>query len=88
MNTGADSKKQTDDVPELNDDWFARAKPAAEVLPEAVMEAARRKPGRPRIANPKEQVTLRLSPEVLAHFRASGKGWQTRIDEALKQAIR
>lgn len=88
MNTGADSKNQTDDVPELTEDWFARAKPAAEVLPEAVMKAARRKPGRPRVANPKEQVTLRLSPEVLAHFRAGGKGWQTRIEEALKQAIR
>ena len=44
--------------------------------------------GRPRKAEGerKEQVTLRLSPEVLAHFRAGGEGWQTRIDEALRAA--
>lgn len=36
----------------------------------------------------KKQVTLRLSPEVLAHFKAKGKGWQTRIDETLKKAIK
>lgn len=31
----------------------------------------------------KESVTIRLSPEVLTAFRASGKGWQTRIDQVL-----
>lgn len=36
----------------------------------------------------KEQVTLRLSPQVLAHFRGQGRGWQTRIDEALQAAVR
>ena len=36
----------------------------------------------------KEKVTLRLSPEVLAHFRAQGPGWQSRIDETLKKAAR
>lgn len=35
----------------------------------------------------KKQVSLRLSPEVVAHFKATGKGWQTRIDETLKKAI-
>ena len=35
-----------------------------------------------------EKVTLRLSPEVLAHFRAQGRGWQSRIDETLKKAAR
>jgi len=38
------------------------------------------KPGRPRSAAPKKSVHLRLSPEVLEHFRSTGKGWQTRID--------
>lgn len=36
----------------------------------------------------KEAVSIRLSPEVLNHYRATGKGWQTRIDEALKAAIK
>jgi uncharacterized protein (DUF4415 family) len=36
----------------------------------------------------KQLVSLRLSPEVLEHFKATGTGWQTRIDQTLKSAIR
>jgi len=43
--------------------------------------------GRPPKETPKEPIHIRLSPEVLAYFRATGKGWQTRIDEALKEWI-
>ena len=39
----------------------------------------------PQKAPVKERVTMRLSPEVVARFRASGPGWQTRIDSALKE---
>ena len=35
----------------------------------------------------KEQVAIRLSPEVLAYFRATGQGWQTRMNAALKEWI-
>jgi len=42
----------------------------------------------PQKSPTKKQVTLRLSPEVLAHFKAKGKGWQARIDETLKKAIK
>jgi len=45
-------------------------------------------PGRPKKANAKVSVHLRLSPEVIAHFRARGPGWQTRIDEALRRAAK
>lgn len=41
--------------------------------------------GRPRLENPKQQITLRLSAKVLAYYRAKGRGWQTRIDEDLKK---
>ena len=41
--------------------------------------------GRPKSANPKQQVTLRLSAEVLDHYRARGPGWQSRIDADLKK---
>jgi uncharacterized protein (DUF4415 family) len=42
----------------------------------------RRGPGkRPK----KEQVAVRFSPDVLAAFRATGRGWQTRMDEALRE---
>lgn len=35
----------------------------------------------------KEQVAIRLSPEVLNYFRAGGQGWQTRMDEALREYV-
>lgn len=35
----------------------------------------------------KEQVAVRYSPEVLAYFRATGTGWQTRMDEALREYV-
>jgi uncharacterized protein (DUF4415 family) len=41
----------------------------------------------PQKAPRKEQVAIRLSPEVLAYFRATGKGWHTRMDAALKEWI-
>jgi len=43
--------------------------------------------GRPKAQDTKERVTIRLSPEVTAFFRATGKGWQTRVDEVLKEYV-
>ena len=40
--------------------------------------------GRPKSDNPKIAVNIRLSPDVVARFKAGGRGWQTRIDAALK----
>lgn len=44
----------------------------------------RRGRGRPQGSGKKEQVTLRLDAEILEQFRASGNGWQTRINDALR----
>jgi uncharacterized protein (DUF4415 family) len=44
--------------------------------------------GRPKSEHPKVSTTIRLSPEVVEHFRAGGPGWQSRIDEALREFIR
>lgn len=81
-----------DDTRELTDEDLERLRPAAEVLPKVVaayqagqIKLPRR--GRPRKANPKVQVSIRYSPEVIAHFKATGRGWQTRMDEALKEWI-
>lgn len=46
------------------------------------------KRGRPPAAVTKERITIRLSPEVLQAFRASGEGWQTRVDAALKDWLK
>ena len=43
--------------------------------------------GRPKAEVTKERITIRLSPEVLEHFRSQGPGWQTRIDEVLKELV-
>jgi uncharacterized protein (DUF4415 family) len=43
--------------------------------------------GRPPLENPKVPVSIRLSPEVVEHFRKSGRGWQARIDHILKQHV-
>lgn len=48
--------------------------------------AARRTRG-PNKRPTKEQVAVRFSPEVLAYFRATGAGWQTRMDEALREYV-
>lgn len=42
----------------------------------------------PQKSPTKQLVSLRLSPEVLEHFKSKGPGWQTRIDQTLKSAIR
>jgi len=53
---------------------------------EQVKPLARR--GRPLGSGTKAQVTLRLDVDVLEKFKASGDGWQTRINEALKSWVR
>jgi uncharacterized protein (DUF4415 family) len=73
------------DNPEWTEDDFAQAKPFAEVFPDL---AARLNSGRgPQKAPTKVSTTIRLSPEVLAHFKKDGAGWQGRIDAALKDWV-
>lgn len=86
------SQAEWDDgeIPELTAEDFRRMRPAREVLPKILgaklAEELLRPRGRPPKENPKAQVTLRLDADVLEHFKASGPGWQTRINAALKRA--
>lgn len=78
------------ECPELSDEELARMRPAPEVLPPAffkAMEEHRRSRGRPAVASPKKQITLRLDEDVIAKFRESGKGWQGRLNAALRKAV-
>ena len=66
-------------------------RPAAEVLPHIVEayrrgKEARRMRGKQN-APLKVPVSLRLDPDVVAHFRATGRGWQTRINNTLRRAV-
>lgn len=75
---------EVSDNPEWTAKEIANAKPFAEVFPELAATIRRRGPQK---AGRKVSTTIRLSPEVIAHFRATGKGWQARIDEALRKLI-
>lgn len=55
--------------------------------PMTFAEAMKRGRGRPKLDRPKQNITLRLSAEVIDHFRSTGPGWQSRIDETLVKAI-
>lgn len=75
------------EVRELTADDFKRFKPAQEVLP-AELSAILPKRGRPPAKAPKKAVNIRLSPDVLDAFRATGPGWQTRVNQALRDWLR
>lgn len=76
------------DAPPLNDAQLAGMRPMHEAQPELLAKLLHRKRGRPPVDGPKRQVTLRLDQEVLDHFRSGGPGWQTRINDHLRRALR
>lgn len=81
-----------DENPEWTEEDFANARPATEVLteifPKEVAAAMLKPRGRPRKEVTKAAVNIRLSPDVVDAFRATGRGWQTRVDEALKDWLK
>ena len=78
-----------DDVnPEWTKEDFARAKRPDEVLSPEVLAAFPNTQRRgAQHARTKVAVSIRLSRDVLEHYKAKGPNWQTRIDEALRKAI-
>jgi uncharacterized protein (DUF4415 family) len=76
---GSDVWVDPDDAPELGREWFDKAVLKVNGVP--VKRGRGRPPG-----SDKEQVTLRIDAIVLAHFRADGPGWQTRVNDALRAA--
>ena len=68
--------EEYEDIPELTDEWFARA--------DFYRGGVLIRRGRPKSDSPKKQVTIRLDADVLEGLRATGAGWQTRINDALR----
>ncbi|WP_297975944.1 BrnA antitoxin family protein [uncultured Amaricoccus sp.] len=64
-----------DDAPDLSTPYWQERFARAEV-----------KRGRPKAAVTKVSTTIRLDPDVLEKFRATGPGWQSRINDILKKA--
>jgi uncharacterized protein (DUF4415 family) len=86
------AKKRTplashDDNPEWTAADFAASRPAEELPPDILVQF-KNKPGRPRVENPKVPVKLRLDDDVVTALRATGPGWQTRINDMLKSRIK
>ncbi len=69
-----------DEAPELTDVQLSRA-----VLKQGDTIIRR---GRPKSANPKRMVTLRLDGDLIEHFKRHGEGWQTRINTTLRKAVK
>ena len=68
----------------------AKADPDAQPLTPkqlASMVPLRSLRGRPKSANAKQLVSVRYSPEVLAYFKSTGDGWQSRMDGVLREYV-
>ncbi|MFN0040992.1 MAG: BrnA antitoxin family protein [Burkholderiales bacterium] len=63
----------------------AEYKALPELTDEMLGRAVVRKGGRPRSANPRQLIALRLPADVIARWRATGPGWQTRMAKRLSK---
>ena len=63
--------EEYEELPEMTDELFA--------------QTAFKKAGRPKSVNPRQMISLRLPPEVVARWKATGPGWQTRMAKRLEK---
>ncbi|MFE1601612.1 BrnA antitoxin family protein [Methylobacterium sp. ID0610] len=75
------------DAREMTDEEIAGMRPASEVLPPALF-AALTKRGRPKSPNKRVQVTMRVDPDVLAAYQATGPGWHGRMHDVLARGAK
>lgn len=78
------------DNPELDAAWFAQAKPASQLYPPeefAAMVAMKRPRGRPKAETTKVFTAIRLDADLVDAFKATGKGWHTRVNAALRESL-
>ncbi|ACI56876.1 conserved hypothetical protein-like protein [Rhizobium leguminosarum bv. trifolii WSM2304] len=76
------------DNPPLSKEEMARAKPFKEAFPDVAekMEKAIAARGRPKLDNPKQPLNIRLDTDIIQFYKATGKGWQSRMNDALRKA--
>lgn len=88
MSTKPDPFMVDDDNPEWTAEDFAEARPIREADPAmlaAIIEMRRR--GRPPVESPKMRIGLRLAADVVAGIRASGRGYNVRVERVLRDAL-
>jgi uncharacterized protein (DUF4415 family) len=78
---------QDPDAREWGKEEFSQARPAAEVLSPEIVAAMKRARGRPVAEEPKVPTTIRLDADVVSAFKATGKGWQSRMNQALRKYL-
>ena len=76
--------------PEADENWFAKARPAKDVLASLVgevnaSELLKPKRGRPPLQSTKRHINLRIDEDIVQAFQESGQGWQTRMNLALRE---
>lgn len=84
------SREDWDDVsdnPELTDEQIRELRPFREVFPDLAAAIDKKLAGRPKSDNPKRAISIRLDAEVIDRFKATGDGWQSRMNEALRKAV-
>ncbi len=81
------SQKDWDEaeIPEWTEEDFARARPFKEVFPEQYK--AWKKMGRPLVETPKVHIGFRLAADVVNGIRATGKGYNARVEKVLRDAL-
>lgn len=73
------------DNPEWTDEDVARARPFCDVFPE--QHAAWKRRGRPPVAEPKVHIGFRLSADLVRDIRATGRGYNARVEKVLREAL-
>lgn len=79
--------KHDDENPILDDAFFAEARLAREVLSAEAVAAFKAKGGRPKAEQVKKPVSIRLDPDLLVALKATGPGWQSRVNGFLRDAV-
>ncbi|MDX0524815.1 hypothetical protein GOC82_28695 [Sinorhizobium medicae] len=75
------------DAPEATDAQLAQARPFAEAFPD-LAESIKRSRGRPAVDKPRQQISIRLDPDIIEHYKRNcGKGWQSRLNDDLRKVV-
>jgi uncharacterized protein (DUF4415 family) len=74
------------DVPEATAEDFARARPFKEIFPEQYK--AWKRVGRPPVESPKVHISFRLASDVVDGIRATGRGYNARVEKVLRDALK
>ena len=81
-------KKIADDLdaPELSNADLSQGRPFRAMFPQLADSIAEEKTrrGRRMVPVPRQQISVRLDPDIIAYYKATGKGWQTRLNNDLR----